>query len=85
MSLSLYLLLLNLHLGRMHWFFVSTLAIVRWLLRSFDHVDHSKYAWPLLLVQKPTYRSHVYWQSVPGTNIDHETGLLMSHQSQILL
>ena len=81
----MYLLLLNLHLGRMHWCFCSTLAIVRWLLRSFDHVNHSRYAWPLLLVEKPTYRSHVYWQSAGGTNIDHETGLPMSHRSQILL
>ena len=48
-------------------------------------MDHIKYAWPLLLLEKPTYRSHVYWQSTFATNIDHETGLLMSHRSQILL
>ena len=80
-----YLLLLNLHLGRMHWCFCSTLAIVLWLLRSFDHLDHSRHAWPLLLPEKPTYRSHVYWQSALGTNIDHETGFLISHLSQIIL
>ena len=48
-------------------------------------MNHSRYAWPLLLVEKPTYQSHVYWQSAGGTNIDHETGLPMSHRSQILL
>ena len=40
---------------------------------------------PLLLLEKSTYRSHVYRRSARGTNIYHETGLLMSHRSQISL
>ena len=78
-------IVVKLTLGQDALVYCSTLTIVRWLLRSFDHVDHSRYAWPLLLLEKYTYRSHVYWRSAHGTNIYHETGLLMSHRSQILL
>ena len=43
---------------------------------SFDHVLNCgsqyiyRYAWPLLLLEKPTYGLHVLRQNVHGTNVD---------------